>query len=80
MNILIWIVLGAVSGWIASLIMKSSNGFFEDILLGIIGAFVGGFIMNSFGESGVTGFNLYSIVVSVIGAVILIFIGRMLHR
>ena len=47
MDILLWIVLGAVAGWIAGVITKSSHGIIEDILLGIIGAFVGGFIMNS---------------------------------
>ena len=80
MNILLWIILGAVAGWIADLVMKSSHGIVEDIILGVVGAFLGGFILNSLGQSGVTGFNLYSIVVAVIGAVVLIFIGRLLHK
>ena len=80
MNFLIWIVLGAIAGWIADMVMASSHGLIEDIILGIVGAFVGGFVMNSFGQPGVTGFNLYSIIVAVIGAVILIFLGRLLHR
>lgn len=80
MNILLWIVLGAVAGWIAGLIMKSTHGMLEDILLGIIGAVVGGWIMNFFGQSGVTGFNIYSLIVAVIGAVVLIFLGRLLHK
>ena len=80
MDFLIWIVLGAIAGWIASMVMSSSHGIIEDIILGIVGAFVGGFIMNSFGQAGVTGFNLYSIVVAVIGAIVLIFLGRLLHR
>lgn len=80
MNFLIWIVLGAIAGWIADMVMASSHGLIEDIILGIVGAFVGGFIMNSFGQPGVTGFNLYSVIVAVIGAVILIFVGRLLHR
>lgn len=80
MNIILWIVLGAIAGWIADLIMKSTHGLIEDVVLGVVGAFVGGFILNFFGQSGVTGFNLYSIVVAVVGAVALIFVGRLLHR
>lgn len=80
MNILLWIILGAVAGWLADVIMASSHGMIEDIILGIIGAFVGGFVMNFFGQPGVTGFNLYSLIVAVVGAVILVLLGRLLHR
>lgn len=80
MNILLWIMLGAVAGWIADMIMKSDHGLIEDITLGIIGAFVGGFSLNLFGQAGVTGFNIYSLVVAVAGAVALIFLGRKLHK
>ena len=80
MNFIFWIILGAIAGFIADVVMKSAHGMLEDILLGIVGAFVGGWVMNSFGQPGVTGFNLYSIVVAAIGAVILIFLGRLLHR
>lgn len=80
MELLAWIVLGALAGWIAGLIMKSSHGIIEDIILGIIGAFLGGFIMNQLGQSGVTGFNFYSLLVAVLGAVILIVIGRVIHK
>ena len=80
MGILLWIVLGALSGWIASMIMKSNQGIVGDILLGIIGAVIGGFVMNLFGASGVTGFNIYSILVSIVGAVIVIWLGRMIFH
>jgi uncharacterized membrane protein YeaQ/YmgE (transglycosylase-associated protein family) len=80
MSILLWIVLGAIAGWIADLVMKSNHGVLEDIILGIIGAFVGGFVMNMLGQPGVTGFNLYSVVVAVIGACAVIFLGRVIHR
>ncbi len=80
MNILLWIILGALAGWIADIIMESAHGLLEDVILGIIGAFIGGFIMNSFGQPGVTGFNFYSLIVAVIGAVILIFLGRIIRR
>lgn len=80
MGILLWIVLGAISGWVASMIMKSNQGLVGDILLGIIGAVIGGFVMNLFGQTGVTGFNVYSAVVSILGAVIVIWLGRMIFH
>jgi uncharacterized membrane protein YeaQ/YmgE (transglycosylase-associated protein family) len=80
MDIILWIVLGAGAGWIAGMIMKSSQGILEDIILGIIGALLGGFIMNFFGQQGITGFNFYSLIVAIIGAVVVIIIGRLIHR
>lgn len=80
MGFILWLVLGAVAGWIADLIMKSDHGLLEDVILGIIGAFIGGLLFNVFGAPGVTGFNFYSLVVAVIGASIVIYIGRLLHR
>ncbi len=74
------LVLGAVAGWIASMITSSRNGIVMDIVLGIVGAFVGGLIMNFFGAPGVTGFDIYSLVVSVLGAVVAIVIGRAITR
>lgn len=81
MNFLIWIVFGAIAGWIASMIMKTnaSQGTLMDIILGIVGAIVGGLVMNLIGQPGVTGFNLYSMLVAVIGACVVIFIGRKLR-
>lgn len=80
MNIILWIVFGALAGWIAGMIMKSTHGMPMDILLGIVGAFVGGFVMEFFGQSGVTGFNFYSLIVAVVGSIILIAAGRALYR
>lgn len=82
MSLLAWIVLGLVAGWIASIVMKtdSSQGPFLDILLGVVGSVVGGYLFNFFGMAGVTGFNLYSLVVATIGAAILIAIGRALSN
>lgn len=80
MNIILWIILGAAAGFIADKVMNSTHGMFEDIILGIVGAFIGGFIMNFLGQPGVTGFNFYSLVVAVVGAVVLIFIGRAIHK
>lgn len=80
MDFILWLILGAVAGAVAGMIMKSSHGIIEDIILGIIGAFVGGFVMNLFGQNGVTGFNFYSLIVAVLGAIILIFLGRVIHK
>lgn len=81
MGILLWIVFGALAGWIASMFMKSDSdqGLVMDIIMGVIGSVVGGFIMEFFGKSGVTGFNLYSMMVAVLGACIVIAIGRKLR-
>jgi uncharacterized membrane protein YeaQ/YmgE (transglycosylase-associated protein family) len=71
MGILTWIVLGLIAGFIASLLVnKKGDGFFGDIILGIIGALVGGFLAQALGWNGVTGFNLYSILIAVGGAVV----------
>jgi uncharacterized membrane protein YeaQ/YmgE (transglycosylase-associated protein family) len=80
MGILLWIIFGALAGWIASMIMKTEAGAMMDIIMGIVGAVVGGFLMNMIGQSGVTGFNLYSIIVAVIGAIVVIYIGRMVRN
>lgn len=82
MGILLWIIFGALAGWLASIIMKTdaSQGTVTDIVLGIIGAIVGGFLMEFLGQPGVTGFNLYSLFVAVIGASVVIYLGRMFYR
>lgn len=75
MSILAWIVLGLVAGFISSLIVnRSGEGFFLDIVLGIVGAVVGGWIMAAVGGEGVSGFNLYSILVAIGGAIVLLVI------
>ena len=82
MSFIAWIVLGLISGFIASKIVnKSGEGFFVDILLGVVGAFLGGWLFNKFGMAGVTGVNLYSMLVAVIGAVLFLVIYHALfHR
>ncbi|WP_022819278.1 GlsB/YeaQ/YmgE family stress response membrane protein [Fusobacterium russii] len=76
MGIITWLVLGALAGWIASIIMgkNASMGAFANIIVGIIGAFIGGGIASFWGGGKVTGFNLYSILISVLGACVLIWI------
>ncbi len=75
MGIIAWLILGAVAGFLGSKIVnKSGEGLVLDIVLGIVGAVVGGFIFNFFGHAGVTGLNLYSLLVAVIGAVVVLWI------
>jgi uncharacterized membrane protein YeaQ/YmgE (transglycosylase-associated protein family) len=75
MSIIAWIVLGLISGFIASKIVnKAGEGFVLDIVLGIVGAIVGGFLFAQFGAAGVSGLNLYSMFVAVIGAVVVLLI------
>lgn len=82
MGIILWIVFGALAGWLASLIMKTNaqQGPLLNIIVGIIGAVVGGFIMNMVGQAGVSGFNLYSLLVAIGGAIVLIAIVRAVRR
>lgn len=78
MGIIAWIVLGALAGWIGSMIMGTDGeqGALANIIVGILGAFLGGLLMGFFGQSGVTGFNLYSIIVAVVGACVALAIYR----
>lgn len=78
MGLITMIILGGLAGWIASLITRSSTGILMDIILGIVGAIAGGFLMSFFGQPGITGFNIYSLIVAVVGAIVLIWIGRLL--
>ncbi len=75
MSIIAWVVLGLIAGFIASRIVNmAGEGIILDIVLGIVGAIVGGFIFSAFGASGVTGFNAYSLIVAVIGAIVVLWI------
>jgi uncharacterized membrane protein YeaQ/YmgE (transglycosylase-associated protein family) len=80
MSILLWIVFGALAGWIASLVMRTRQGLLLDIVVGIIGAVIGGFIFRAFGAAGVTGFNAYSILVAILGAIVLLWIVKAARR
>ncbi len=82
MGIILWIIFGALVGWVASLIMKTDaqQGALLNIIVGVIGAVIGGWLMSVIGESGVGGFNLYSFLVALLGACVLIAIVRALRR
>ncbi len=81
MSILSWVVLGLIAGFIGSkLVNKTGEGLVLDIVLGIVGAIVGGWLFTLFGMSSVTGLNVYSLVVAVIGAVVFLLVYRAIRR
>jgi uncharacterized membrane protein YeaQ/YmgE (transglycosylase-associated protein family) len=82
MEILLWILFGALAGWIASMIMgvNARQGLVGDVLLGVVGAVIGGFLLNLLGTQGVTGFNVYSLIVAIFGAIALIGVSRAVLR
>lgn len=80
LSILGWIILGGIAGWIASALTGSRDGCVMDIVLGIVGAVIGGFVFSLIGGAGVTGLNLWSLFVAVVGAVILILVVRALRK
>jgi len=82
MNIIGWIIIGALAGWIASMITgkNSEMGVGANIIIGIIGGFLGGFIMNLIGGYGITGFNLWSLIVAIGGSVVLLLIINAIKR
>ncbi len=81
MSILSWVVLGLIAGFIGSkLVNKTGEGLVLDIVLGIVGAIVGGWLFTLFGMSSVTGLNVYSLVVAVMGAVVFLLVYRAIRR
>lgn len=79
MGLIAWIILGGLAGWIASKIMGNDKqqGVLGNIIVGIIGAGIGGFIVSMIGGEGVTGFNIWSLVVAVLGAIVLLWLWRL---
>ena len=81
MSFLAWIVLGALAGWIGSMIVnRTGEGLLRDIVLGIVGGIVGGWIFQTMGSVGVTGFNVWSLLVAVIGSVIVLMLYHAIAR
>ena len=81
-NIILWIILGGVAGWIASMIMKrdAQMGALANIIVGIVGAVLGGFLFNLVGLTGDTGLNLWTLFVAIVGSVVLLFLVGVLRR
>jgi uncharacterized membrane protein YeaQ/YmgE (transglycosylase-associated protein family) len=81
MSLISWLVVGLVAGWIGSMIVnRRGEGLIMDIVLGVVGAFVGGYLFQLFGHAGVTGINLYSIFVAAVGAIVVLFIYHAIFR
>ena len=81
MSIIAWLVVGLLAGWIGSMLVnRRGEGLIMDIVLGVIGAFVGGFLFHFFGHTGVSGINLYSILVAVVGAVVVLVVYHAIAR
>jgi uncharacterized membrane protein YeaQ/YmgE (transglycosylase-associated protein family) len=81
MSFVAWIVLGLVAGFIGSkLVNKTGEGLIRDVLLGVVGAIIGGYMFNLFGEPGVTGLNLYSVLVAVVGSVAFLIVYHTIFR
>jgi uncharacterized membrane protein YeaQ/YmgE (transglycosylase-associated protein family) len=81
-NVLLWIILGAAAGWIASMIMgrDAQMGAVANIIVGILGAIIGGFLFNLVGLAGDTGFNFWTLIVAIIGAIVLLFLVGLVRR
>ena len=81
MSIIAWLVVGLIAGFIGSkLVNRTGEGLVLDIVLGVVGAIVGGFLFNMFGAAGATGINLYSILVAVVGSVVVLLLYHMVFR
>ena len=82
MGIISWLIIGGIAGWIGSMITKNDEemGAWKNIIVGIIGAFIGGFVFNILGGYGITGFNIWSLIVAVVGSVILLSIINMFKK
>lgn len=82
MGILAWLILGALAGWLASKVMNTDEqqGALANIVVGILGAIIGGYVFNLFGGESVTGLNLYSVFVAFVGAVVLLFLYKTVTR
>lgn len=81
MGTIAFLVLGGVAGWLASLVMHTDErqGIILNVIVGVVGAFIGGFLFNMLGGSGITGFNIYSLLVATLGAVVLIWLVKVIR-
>jgi uncharacterized membrane protein YeaQ/YmgE (transglycosylase-associated protein family) len=75
-----WIILGALAGLVAKAIMKEEGGLLKNIVLGIIGGVIGGWIASALGGQGIESFSVYSFIVATLGAILVIWVGRLIRR
>ena len=79
-NIILWVIFGAIAGWAGGKLMGSEGGLVRNVILGIIGSFVGGFLAGQLGIDVSAGFNFVSLLVAIVGACVVIFLGRLLVK
>ncbi len=79
-SFVLWVVVGGLAGWLASVIMKTDEqqGLFANIVIGILGGLLGGFLVGLIGGEGVTGFNIWSFLVALLGSIVLLFLWRLI--
>lgn len=77
-NWIFWIVLGAIAGWIAGKLVGGSGGLIKNIIVGVLGSILGGWLFSQFGKAGVTGINWWSLLVAVVGSVVLLFLLKLI--
>lgn len=82
MGIISWIIVGSLAGWLSTKIVtpKNKKGCFGNIILGIVGAFVGGFLVSQLGGTGVTDLNIHGILVATLGAVVILWISKLISK
>lgn len=81
MSLIAWVIVGLIAGWLASMIVnRRGEGAILDILLGVVGSFLGGYLFRYFGHEGVTGINMHSILVAAVGAILLLVIYHAVFR
>jgi uncharacterized membrane protein YeaQ/YmgE (transglycosylase-associated protein family) len=79
MGLLAWLVVGAIAGFLASIVVPTGFGLVGDIVVGVIGGFIGGYLFHAIGEGGMTGISLWSVFVAFTGAVVLLYGIRLLN-
>ena len=82
MGIISWVIIGGIAGWLGSMITKNNEemGFLKNIIVGMIGSLIGGFVFNMIGGYGFTGFNIWSLLVALVGSVILLSVINLFKR
>ncbi len=79
MGLIAWLVVGGIAGWLASMVIATGLGLVGNIVVGILGGFIGGFLFRAIGEVGMTGLSLWSIFVAFVGAVVLLYVVRLVN-
>jgi len=79
MSLIAWLVVGGIAGWLASMVIPTGLGLLGNIIVGVLGGFIGGFLFRSIGEVGMTGLSIWSIFVAFIGAIVLLYLIKLVN-